>query len=63
MTTETEVGLNQHFSVAPTPEQLKILTAKKLLENAKYYVNRGCIERDFAAYPLMAEIEKFLKDA
>lgn len=63
MSVEAEVEQNQHFSVPPTGDQLKLIEAKEILKGCRQYVNRATIERDFSAYPLLAKLDAFVKDA
>lgn len=63
MSVEAELEQNQHFSVPPSAEQLKIIEAKEILKDCRQYVNRATIERDFSAYPLLVKLDAFVKDA
>lgn len=63
MTTEAKLQENQHFSVGPTDEELKIVAAKELLLRCKEWVQKGCNERDYAAFALMADVTKFVENA
>lgn len=63
MTTEASVLENQHFSVSPTEDQLKLLNAKELLKDSLQWVEQGCRARDQFAFTLKAQINKFISEA
>lgn len=63
MSVEAELDQNQHFSVAPSAEQLKLVEAKAVLKSCREYVYKATVERDFSAYPILAKLDAFIKDA
>ena len=63
MSTENEVELNQAYDVPISAEQSLILEAKNLLRRAKEYVDTQVMQRNFEAYPLQAQIQKWLDKA
>lgn len=63
MSVEAEMEQNQHFSVPPSSEQLKLIEAKDILKGCREYVYKATVERDFSAYPLLAKLDAFVKDA
>ena len=63
MSTETDIEQNQYFSVGTSPEQKKIMEAKELLTECREYVYRATVERNALAYPTLAKLDAFVKNA
>ena len=62
MNIETDLEHNQVFNVAATEDQLKIVSAKKMLVKVRQYVVTATMARDAFAYQDLAELDKLLKD-
>ena len=63
MSTESEIEMNQHYSVGNSQEQEKIILAKKILKSAMPFVQKSINQRDPDAYPVMADLKKFIETA